>query len=640
MSQVDRLRRDDAARSERQAVQAEATRSVLGRTRSSHLKIDVFSCHLAGNGGSLAGVKIVLALVAVLLAVQPSSAATCRLARLACGDAATWTARACDRNCTRLGDHDAVAQCRAACRSTRVADKAACRAVHEPCAAACDADPASCVATSRACRSTTRAAHRSCLAVCAQGDLHCTIGCDRARAVAAASCGYVTARTESGVADLPDLPMGEPADLSVLLDRAEMAIVAAADARAETLRSRPLRLWVGAPGANVTVTQVRHGFEFGFPIDLREFVNAPEDLAFYTDLATKHANFVVMETGMKWRAAQPAADAFSFAIADSEIAWAESNGFPVKGHTLLWGNVPPFSSGSGVPEWVRTRFPNANPTPAQKAELTQLIRTYVEATVSRYRGRIDTWDVTNETLNVFTPFFMERLGTGILPQMYDWVHAIDPGCELVFNEWITEVFTGLPGPDAADVRDRVQGLLAGGAPIHAIGQQAHFVPGIVYAGGTADLSQRTRIDDYEVALDTLAEAGLPVHITETNFVAPDEPEKRAAQAEALMRVWWGNPAVEQIVFWGLWNKVNARNHLHHGLWDDDGTITRHGAAVASLLNDRWRTRATLAADASGAVTLRATIGDYVASWERNGQPVYVRFRVQQGPGTAVVAAIQ
>lgn len=583
---------------------------------------------------------LLVILAVVPFVTPPAHAATCRTARIACGDAATWTARACDRNCTRLGDREAVASCRATCRTTRTAAKAACRGVEAPCAAACDTDPTACVAAARTCRTTTRASHRTCLAACAKGDLHCTIACDRARAVAAASCGYVAARVEAGAAVLPDLPPGEPAELGLLLDSAEQAVVAAADARAETLRSRPLRLWVGRPGAEVAVTQTRHGFAFGFPIDLRELVNAPEDLAFYTDLARKHTSFVVMETGMKWRAAQPTPDAFAFALADSEIAWAQANGFPVKGHTLFWGNVPPFSSGSGVPEWVRARFPNASLTPAERDELRRLLRAYVEATVSRYRGRIDIWDVTNETLNLFTPFFMDRLGPEILPEMYGWVHAIDPGCQLVFNEWITEVFTGLPGPNAAAVRDRVQALLAAGTPIHAIGQQAHFVPGIVYAGGTADLSVRTRIDDYEVALDTLAGAGLPVHVTETNFVAPDAPELRAAQAEALMRLWWGHPAVDQVVFWGLWNKVNARNHLHHGLWDDDGTITRHGAAVASLLNDRWRTRATLTADASGAVGLRATHGDYVASWTEHGQPVHVRFRVEKGPGTAVVAAVQ
>jgi len=431
--------------------------------------------------------------------------------------------------------------------------------------------------------------------------------------------------------------MGRPADLSVLLDSAEQAVVAAADERAATLRSRPLRLWIGRPGAEVTVTQTRHGFTFGFPMDFRDFQTAPGDLAFYTGIARDHTSLMVAETALKWRLTEPSPGVFSFALADQEMAYAAQQGFRVKGHTLLWGNVPPLSSGTGVPEWVRTQFANPDPTPAERDALRALVQRQVETTVSRYRGRIEIWDVTNETLNPFTPFFIDRLGPGIVNEIFGWVHEIDPGAQLAFNEWISEVFTGLGGATAASVRDRVRELLAAGVPIHAIGQQAHFVPGIVYAGGTADLSRRTRVDDYAVALDTLAEVGLPIHITEANFVAPAEPEARAAQAEAIMRLWWGHPAVEQIVFWGLWNKISARNFLQHGLWDDDGVLTRHGEAIVSLLNDRWRTRAVLTADAQGAVELRATLGDYVASWTENGATVHVRFRVERGPGTAVVA---
>ena len=106
-----------------------------------------------------------------------------------------------------------------------------------------------------------------------------------------------------------------------------------------------------------------------------------------------------------------------------------------------------------------------------------------------------------------------------------------------------------------------------------------------------------------------------------------------------MRLWWGHPAVEQVVFWGLWNKVARATTSTHGLWDDDGTLTRHGEAVVSLLNDRWRTRAVVTADAHGIVELRATLGDYVASWDEDGSPVHVQFRVERGPGTATVAAV-
>jgi len=470
--------------------------------------------------------------------------------------------------------------------------------------------------------------------------MRCLLACDRERAASEAACGFTAAPITAGLGEVPALPSGRPADLTLLLDDAEQAVVAAADARAATLRSRPLRLWVGRPGAAVTVTQTRHAFAFGFPIDFREFENAPEDLAFYGEIARAHTNFVVAETSLKWRVAEPSPGVFFFDLADAELGWARDLGFPVKGHTLLWGNAPPFSTGSGIPNWLLAQFPSATLTPAEQAMLRDLLRRRVEATVGRYRGRIDIWDVTNETLNIFTQWFMARLGPGIVNDIFAWTRAIDPGAQLVFNEWITEVFTGLPGASAADVRDRVVELRAAGVPIDAIGQQAHFVPGVVYAGGTADLSQRTRMDDYAVALDTLAEAGLPVHITETNFIAPDEPEARAAQAEALMRLWWGHPAVEQIVFWGLWNKVSARNYLQPGLWDDDGVLTRHGEAVVSLLNDRWRTHTAVTADEHGIVSVRATLGDYVASWEENGLPVHVSFRVDRGPGAAVVAAVE
>ena len=581
-----------------------------------------------------------VALGVLLLLASPAWPARgrCAVAGMACSAAARYTARACERDAGRLADATEIATRRAACRSERAAAAAACRAIADPCAVACRTAP-SCTESVRGCRRTARRAYGECRARChGRRDLRCLVACDEERGRAEGGCGFVAAWPAAGAAELPALPSGRPADLTALLDAAELAVIAEADARAETLRRRDLRLWVGGPGATVTVTQLRHGFPFGFPMDLRE-LGDPADLEFYGHIAREHATLMVAETSLKWKNAEPEPGHFAFETADAELAWAERLGFAVKGHTLLWGNAPPFSTGSGVPVWLRERFPNPTLTAAQRRELVALVRRQVETIVGRYRGRIAIWDVTNETLNVFTQWFIARLGPGIVSDMFRWVRAIDPGAQLVFNEWITEVFTGLPGPDAAAVRDRVLALRAAGVPIDAVGQQAHFVPGLAYAGATVDLSQRTRIDDYAAALDTLAETGLPIHLTEINVIAPAEPEARAAQLEALMRLWWGHSAVEQVVFWGLWNTVAARNHFEHGLWDDTGNLSRHGEAVVSLLNDRWRTRATLVADATGAVALRATLGDYVATWEEDGRPVHVRFRLERAAGPATIAVV-
>ena len=42
---------------------------------------------------------------------------------------------------------------------------------------------------------------------------------------------------------------------------------------------------------------------------------------------------------------EPSPGAFFFDLADDELAWARGLGFAMKGHTLLWGNAPPFSLG-------------------------------------------------------------------------------------------------------------------------------------------------------------------------------------------------------------------------------------------------------------------------------------------------------
>jgi len=42
------------------------------------------------------------------------------------------------------------------------------------------------------------------------------------------------------------------------------------------------------------------------------------------------------------------------------------------------------------------------PTAAQHRQIVALVRRQVGTVVERYRGRIAIWDLTNETLNIFT----------------------------------------------------------------------------------------------------------------------------------------------------------------------------------------------------------------------------------------------
>lgn len=568
-------------------------------------------------------------------------------ARSACVAAADFSSSACMRDCGRFPAAEIVSACEDSCDDTRGMEQARCETVRDSAALGCDA-PSECADAAEQCRATAANASDQCVAACGDDPLalRCRIRCDLERATGEAACGFATAGIQLGTAEVATQRTGRPADLSILLDDAEMAVVDAADERAVDFRTRTLRLNVGQADVEVSVAQTDHGFEFGFPVDFRELEDEPEDLAFYGTIAKDLATLMVAETALKWRQLEPEPGRLEFGLGDSELAWAEENGFRVKMHTLLWGNAPPFSTGSGTPNWLREMFPEANLSPAEQEDLRGLIRFQAEAVVDRYQGRIDIYDVTNETLNPFTTWFDDRLGGEIVEDLFRWVRAIDPGAQLVLNEWISEVFTGVDtAATAARVRDRALDLIEKGVPIDAIGQQAHFAPVLLFANG-ADLSNpelepRTRVDDYAVALDTLADAGLPIHITETTFNVPADPEERAAHAEAMMRIWWGNEAVEQIVFWSLWNKVAARNELQHGIFDDsrDGTLTRHGEAILSLINDRWRTNEVATTDSTGTVELRVTLGDYLAQWNDAGGAHHVRFRVERGPGALTIVAV-
>ena len=73
-------------------------------------------------------------------------------------------------------------------------------------------------------------------------------------------------------------------------------------------------------------------------------------------------------------------------------------------------------------------------------------------------------------------------------------------------------------------------------------------------------------------LDTLAQAGLPIWVTELDVQAQD-PNKRADFYEKALKALYSHPSVEGILFWGFWDQAHWRgekaalvsgNDLHVG----------------------------------------------------------------------------
>ncbi|MEM1111739.1 MAG: endo-1,4-beta-xylanase [Pseudomonadota bacterium] len=556
----------------------------------------------------------------------------------ACATAANSAASYCEASCRRLAEPDSADACIAECGEAQTSEAALCDSPPDEFRKSCGADD--CTADIRRCVEDAGSQFEMCTGGCDAGNTFCANRCLRQRSLQESSCGFLPTMAERGGVTLPTFEMGQAAFLPSLLDDAELAVVEAADQRVSSHRQRQVRFWPGRADTEVKITQVEHGFKFGVPLDSREFEAGDGRLEFYGDIARRHTSLLVAETSLKWRNTEREEGQLTFDLADFELAWAELLDFDVKAHVLLWGNPPPLASGSGTPEWLRDKFPNEELSDAEQDELRTLIRGHIDALVSRYRGRIDVWEVTNEMLNPLTSWFVDRLGPEVVDLAFAATREADPGAELVYNEWISNIFTGVGGPDAVAVRDRVNELLAAGVQVDAVGQQGHFAPGLVNLGIDENLDQRTRVDDYAEALEALAETGLPIHITEVTFAAPDDPELRAAQAEAIMRIWWGHPQVEEIIFWNFWNPLGPRSRLNLGIYDDDGNLSRHGEAILSLLNDRWRTRVTARAEDDGYISFTATLGSYIAQWVSSEGPVHTHFEIKPGPGVLDVVVVQ
>ena len=435
-----------------------------------------------------------------------------------------------------------------------------------------------------------------------------------------------------GEAEFPELEMGVAPDLS-LLGSEERAVIEEADARAESLRTRPLTL-LAPPGAEVRLELVRHGFPIGVAIELRKF-QSEEDLQWYSELASRYFNFAVLESEAKWKVTGPEPGVRDYSQTDPVLDWGEQWGLDIKGHVLVWGNGPPLSS-SGVPPWVVERFPDTNLSEAEHQELHGLLEHHVRDSVSRFEGRIPVWDVTNETLQPLAQWFIDRLGPGITIEAFEWAKEEDSTATLVMNEWIREIFTGIGGATANEVRDRLLELRERGVPIDAVGIQGQFTPALAHLGPGADVSKRTPLDAYARALDTIAEAGVPIHITEINVFTPEDQEVRAAHLAGAMRLWWGHPGVAQFGFWSLWNGVSGKSEYDVGLYDNEKQITPMGQAVMHLLNDRWRTRTTSTVGADGALSLAAAAGEYLVQWTVDGQTYGAAFELALGEAPVVM----
>uniref|UniRef100_A0A0D9VQV3 GH10 domain-containing protein n=1 Tax=Leersia perrieri TaxID=77586 RepID=A0A0D9VQV3_9ORYZ len=297
------------------------------------------------------------------------------------------------------------------------------------------------------------------------------------------------------------------------------------DTSAATARMKTVRLQATdstgnpLPGAAVSLETVRNGFPVGAAMSSEILRNTA-----YQSWFVSRFKVATFENEMKWYSTEPSPGREDYTVPDAMLAFAEQHGIAVRGHNVFWDDP------NQQPRWVQSL-----PYPQLLAAASRRIR----SVVSRYAGKLIAWDVVNENLHY--SFFERKFGWDASTAFYAAARMIDTGAgTLMFmNDYNT---LEQPGDMAALPSRYMQRLkeITGGYPENgagmAIGLEGHF---------TAPVN----IPYMRAALDTLAQAGIPVWLTEVDVAGG---ASQAYYLEEILREAYAHPAVQGVILWAAW----------------------------------------------------------------------------------------
>jgi endo-1,4-beta-xylanase len=248
----------------------------------------------------------------------------------------------------------------------------------------------------------------------------------------------------------------------------------------------------------------------------------------------------LLTIGCYWSVTRPSASTFNFAEPDYFAKFAAKHQLQLRGHPLVWHEA--------LPQWLPTTLTSQN------AE--QILTHHIDTLARRYAGRMYSWDVVNEAIDLGdnradglrnTPW-LKFLGSDYIDLAFRLTAKADPRAKLVYNEFGVEYDT--PGDDAKReaVLNLLQQLKSQGTPIYALGIQSHL---------SGD-RQNANFHKFRSFLKSVANLGLKIMITEldvTDDKLPLDFNKRdlaiAGIYEDYLSVALAEKAVISVANWGL-----------------------------------------------------------------------------------------
>ena len=230
-------------------------------------------------------------------------------------------------------------------------------------------------------------------------------------------------------------------------------------------------------------------------------------------LLKKEFNSITTENNLKWMYVEPAANEFNFEASDKYVALGEKNKMHIVGHTLVWH--------SQIAEYMNEI--------KDSTTMAKAMESHIKKVVSRYKDRINSWDVVNEALKedgtLRESIFYSLLGEGYIERAFKLAEEIDPNVELTYNDY------NLCKPSKREgAVNLVKRLQKNGAKIDAVGIQGHWK------------LNHPSIDEIEKTIIAFSNTGVKVMFTELDVsVLPNPWELNGAGVNQDFKKFEGDP---------------------------------------------------------------------------------------------------
>lgn len=281
-----------------------------------------------------------------------------------------------------------------------------------------------------------------------------------------------------------------------------------------------------------------------------------EDLDFQSRM-TKECDLLISGFYWNWDGIRPSATTYDFTKTDYFAKFALANKMLFRGHPLVWYRT--------TPDWLLEKFNNPNTT---SQEIQDILTDHITQVVSRYAGKVHSWDVVNEAINiedartdgfrdtsisgindVKSRSWLDFLGTDYVELAFQTAAKADPQAILTYNEFGLDY--DLPEEEAKRTATLklLEKLRAKGTPINAFGMQAHL---------DATKNSRFKPQKLRQFLQNVADLDLKIIISELDvrdrFFKGDIISRDRAVAQAYydyLSVVLESPAVIAVSTWGL-----------------------------------------------------------------------------------------